>query len=257
MGEPFRAEYAATFHEDKDWDDIAKQFLLMYEHMRDPKTGLLKHGWDESKKMAWADKETGLSPEVWARAMGWYCMGLVDVLDWFPKENPQRVKLVTAFKDVMATVVKYQDPKTGLWWQVMDHRQTSTGMLDNDPRWHNQIALDELAARDAAWSKDNYTEASASAMFTYSLSKGFNRGFLPPSYAANAGKGWSGIQKQFVTKNADGTVTLTGTVKAAGLGGTPYRSGTYEYYVGEKTGDNDAKGIGAYLLAGSAMQQAK
>ena len=124
MAEPFRAAYAATFRESKDLDDIAKQLLLMDEHMRDPKTGLMLHGWDESGsgggQMPWADKTTGLSPEVWARAMGWYAMALVDVLDWFPKDHPQRAALIAALNRTDAAVVKYQDAKTGLWWQVMD-----------------------------------------------------------------------------------------------------------------------------------------
>src|SRR5260370_41726291 len=92
----------------------------MDEHMRDPKTWLMKHGWDESKQMPWADKTTGLSPEVWARAMGWYAMALVDVLDWFPKDRPERVKLVEALYRTMRRVVEVQDHDTGLWWQGMD-----------------------------------------------------------------------------------------------------------------------------------------
>src|ERR1700730_1041669 len=98
MAEPFRAAYAVTFQEPGDFDDIARELLLMDAKMRDAKTGLLKHGWDESKTMAWADKTTGLSPEVWARAMGWYCMALVDVLDWFPKDHPKRAALIAALK---------------------------------------------------------------------------------------------------------------------------------------------------------------
>jgi unsaturated rhamnogalacturonyl hydrolase len=228
MAGPFRAAYAATFQEPKDFDDIAKQLLLMDEHMRDPKTGLLKHGWDESKKMPWADKSTGLSPEVWARAMGWYAMALVDVLDWFPKEHPRRAALVAALNRADAAVVKYQDVKSGLWWQVVDKGEKP----------------------------ENYLEASASCMFVYSLAKGVRMGYLPQSYETNAKRGWEGIQKQFVTTGPDGLMVLNGTVKVGGLGGTPYRSGSYEYYVGEKTGVNDSKGIGAFLLAGSEMEQA-
>jgi unsaturated rhamnogalacturonyl hydrolase len=228
MAGPFRAAYAATFQEPKDFDDIAKQLLLMDAKMRDPKTGLMKHGWDESKEMAWADKATGLSPEVWARAMGWYAMALVDVLDWFPKGHPQRAALVAALNRTDAAVVKYQDAKTGLWWQVMDKGDRP----------------------------GNYLEASASCMFVYSLAKGVRMGYLPQTYEANAKRGWEGIQKQFVTTGADGLMALSGTVKVGGLGGTPYRSGSYEYYVGEKTGMNDSKGIGAFLLAGSEMEQA-
>ena len=227
MAEPFRAEYAATFQQPADFDDIAKQLLLMDEHMRDAKTGLLRHGWDESKSMPWADKTTGLSPEVWARAMGWYEMALVDVLDWFPQDHPQRPALIAALNRTMAAVVKAQDPESGLWWQVMNHPGES----------------------------GNYLEASASCMFTYALAKGVRMGYLPQTDEANAKRAWDGIQKHFVTANPDGTVTLHGTVKVGGLGGTPYRSGDFDYYVHEPVVDQDAKGVGAFLLAGSEMEQ--
>jgi unsaturated rhamnogalacturonyl hydrolase len=227
MAGPFRAAYAATFQQRGDFDDIAKELLLMDARMRDAKTGLLKHGWDESKQMPWADRGTGLSPEAWARAMGWYCMALVDVLDWFPKDDPQRRALVAALNRTAAAVVKYQDQQTGLWWQVMN----------------------------AGGRAGNYPEASASCMFVYALAKGARMGYLPTADAAVAKRGWEGIQKKFVTTSADGDVTLHGTVKVGGLGGTPYRSGSYEYYVAERTVDQDAKGVGAYLLAGSEMEQ--
>ncbi len=228
MAEPFRAAYAATFQEPGDFDDIAKQLLLMDAKMRDPKTGLMRHGWDESKQMPWADKTTGLSPEVWARAMGWYAMALVDVLDWFPVDHPQRPALIAALNRTIAAAVKYQDSTTGLWWQVMDK----------------------------GGKPGNYTEASASSMFVYALAKGVRMGYLPQSYEANARRGWEGIQKAFVSTGPDGLMVLNGTVKVGGLGGMPYRSGTFDYYVGEKTIANDAKGIGAFLLAGSEMAQA-
>lgn len=246
MAEPFRAEYAATFNVPGDFDDIARQFVLMYEHMRDPKTGLLKHGWDESKQMPWADKTTGLSPEVWARAMGWYCMALVDVLDWVPNGDPNRAKLVEIFQQTMKAVMWFADGDA-LWWQVMDRGPH----IDHGPHEGDYPPKVSQAA------KGNFPETSASCMFVYALAKGSRMGYLNGMPAATvARRGWLGIQKKFVKTNADGTVTLTGTVKAAGLGGKPYRSGTYEYYVGEATGDNDAKGVGAYLLAGSEMEQA-
>jgi unsaturated rhamnogalacturonyl hydrolase len=228
MAEPFRAAYAATFQVPGDFDDIAKELLLMDAKMRDPKTGLLKHGWDESKAMPWADKTTGLSPEAWARAMGWYGTALVDVLDWFPKDHPARPKLIAALNRTAAAIVKYQDKPTGLWWQVLD-QGTRPG---------------------------NFLEASASSMFVYTLAKGARMGYLPLADEAAAKRGWDGIQKKFVNTDPDGTVTLHGTVKVGGLGGKPYRSGTYEYYIGEKVIDQDGKGVGAFLLAGSEMEQA-
>src|SRR5262249_52257760 len=115
MGEPFYAEYAATFHEDAAFDDLAKQFILMERHARDEKTGLLYHGWDESRKQRWANPETGRSPNFWGRAMGWYAMALVDTLDYFPRNHPQRAELIAILNRVARSVAKYQDSRSGLW----------------------------------------------------------------------------------------------------------------------------------------------
>jgi unsaturated rhamnogalacturonyl hydrolase len=242
MAEPFRAEYAVTFQSPADFDDIAKQLLLMDQHMRDASSGLLKHGWDESKQMPWADKTTGLSPEVWGRAMGWYSMALVDTLDWFPKDHPQRAALVAALNRTMAAVVRVQDPKTGLWWQIMDRPAKTI-----DPSFTSGPLDPE---------RQNFLEASASCMFTYALAKGARMGYLPQADEVPARRAWDGIQKQFITTNPDGTLTLHGTVKVGGLGGTPYRAGDYNYYIHEPVVDQDKKGVGAFLLAGSEMEQA-
>jgi unsaturated rhamnogalacturonyl hydrolase len=227
MAEPFRAEYAVTFQQPEDFNDIAKQLLLMDQHMRVAKTGLLRHGWDESKQMKWADPKTGLSPEAWGRAMGWYGMALVDVLDWFPQDHPQRPELIRALNRTAKAMVAYQDKQTGLWWQVLDKGSQ----------------------------KGNFTESSASAMFVYALAKGVRMGYLPQADEAAAQKGWKGIEGTFIKTGADGATSLEGTVKVGGLGGSPYRSGTFDYYIGEKTRTNDAKGVGAVLLAGSEMAQ--
>jgi unsaturated rhamnogalacturonyl hydrolase len=248
MAEPFRAAYAATFQQPRDFDDIAKQLLLMDEHMRDPKTRLLRHGWDESKKMPWADKQTGLSPEVWGRAMGWYVMALVDTLDWFPAEHPQRAGLVAALNRNLGGILKLQDPVSGLWWQVMSHPPHRGPMMQKQPDGSIRLGMvhDESG---------NYLEASASCMFTYAIAKGVRLGYLPQSDAAAASRAWDGIQKHFVTTNPDGTLTLHGVVKVGGLGGTPYRAGDLAYYIHEPVVDNDSKGIGAFMLAGSEMEQ--
>jgi unsaturated rhamnogalacturonyl hydrolase len=231
MAEPFRAEYAVTFQSPADFDDIAKQLLLMDANMRDPDSGLLRHGWDESKQMSWADKTTGLSPEVWGRAMGWYAMALVDTLDWFPpssdQSHPQRAALIAALNRTMAAVIEVQDAKTGLWWQVMTH--------GSEP--------------------GNFFEASASCMFTYALARGVRMGYLPQADEENAKRAWEGIQKQFIAANPDGTLVLQNTVKVGGLGGTPFRAGDYNYYIHEPVVDQDKKGVGAFLLAGSEMEQ--
>jgi len=228
MAEPFYAEYAATFHEESDFDDIAKQFVLMDRHARDPKTGLLYHGWDESRKQRWADPAAGHSPNFWGRAVGWYAMALVDTLDYFPKDHPRRGELLAILKRLAAAIEKYQESKSGLWYEVLDK----------------------------GGERGNYLEASASCMFVYALAKAVREGYLPASYSKVAQKGYQGIKERFVETGADGRVNLKGTVSVAGLGGSPYRDGSYEYYLSEKVVTNDPKGVGAFLLASSEMEVA-
>ena len=228
MGEPFYAEYAATFHENADFDDVARQFILMELHARDAKTGLLYHGWDESKKQRWANSQTGRSANFWGRAVGWYAMALVDTLDYFPKDHPQRNSLIAILKRLATAIEKYQDRKSGLWYQVLD--------------------------RDGA--EGNYLEASASCMFVYALAKAAREDYLPASFIKVAQRGYQGILKQFIETEANGEVNLKGTVSVAGLGGNPYRDGSYHYYLSEKVVTNDPKGIGAFLMASTEMERA-
>ncbi len=225
MGEPFYAEYAALMHEDTTFNDIARQFILMEQHSRDAKTGLLFHGWDESKEQRWADKSTGKSPNIWGRAMGWYAVALVDVLEYFPASNKGHDSLTAILNRLAAAVKKYQDPATGLWFDIID-KQTAKG---------------------------NYVEASASCMFVNALAKGVRLGVLDDSYLPVAKKGYDGILKQFVKTDDKGQTILTGTVSVSGLGGAPYRDGSYQYYMSEKVVPNDAKGVGAFILASNEM----
>jgi unsaturated rhamnogalacturonyl hydrolase len=220
MGEPFYAKYTVTFENGKNLDDVAHQFEQIQLHATDPKTGLLYHGWDESKAMPWADKETGNSPNFWSRALGWYVMALVDALDYFPKDHPKQKELVGYLNNVSASLAKYQD-KSGLWYQVTDK----------------------------GGEKDNYLEASGSSMFAYAFAKGANKGYLPAKYKKLANKAFDGLTKQLMKVDADGGITLTQACQVAGLGGNPYRDGSYEYYVNERKKDNDPKATGPFILA--------
>jgi unsaturated rhamnogalacturonyl hydrolase len=225
MAEPFYAEYAMLDHEDSAFTDIAHQFILMEDHARDPRTGLLYHGWDESREQSWANKTTGDSPNFWGRAIGWYAMALVDALDYFPAANPYRDSLTGILQRLAAAVAKYQDPATGCWYQVMD-KGDSAG---------------------------NYLESSASCMFVYSIAKGVRKGYLNPRLMKVAEKGYQGILKQFITRDGDGHLSLSGVCAVAGLGGHPYRDGSYHYYVSQRPVSNDPKGVGAFILAASEM----
>ena len=229
MAEPFRAEYASISHHPEDFSDITRQFVLMEQHARDPETGLLYHGWDDSKKERWSNKQTGDSSEFWARGMGWYMMALVDTLGYYPDGDPGRKQLLAILSQAAAALARYQDPNTGLWYDVL-----------NKPH-----------------EKGNYLESSAACMFVYALAKGVRRGYLPENYLTNADRGYHGILTHFITTGPGDDVSLSGTVKASGLGGDPYRDGSYAYYIGEKVATNDPKGIGAFLLAASEMETAQ
>jgi len=227
MGSPFYAEYAMLF-EGSAFDDIANQFIWMEKHARDAKTGLLYHAWDESKEQKWANKETGTSPLFWARAMGWYADALVDALDYFPADHPQRQSLIDILNRLVNAIEKQQDKTTGLWYDIMNY--------------------------SGPGKEKNYFEASASCQFTYAIAKGVRKGYLPAAKLAIAKKAYAGIVKRFI-KVENGQTNLYGTVKVSGLGGNPYRDGSFEYYMSEPVIANDPKGIGAFLLASTEMEK--
>ena len=227
MGEPFYTEYAKLMEKDAAFDDIAKQFILMEKNARDAKTGLLYHGYDESRAEQWADKKTGRSANFWGRAMGWYIMALVDVLDNFPANHPQRKELIAILNRTATATVKYQDPKSGVWFDILD-----------------------MPTR-----KGNYLESSASSMFVYGLAKGVRKGWLAPSFMAAANKGYAGLKKEFVEQAGAERINLTKTVSVSGLGGKPkYRDGSFDYYISEKVITNDPKGVGSFICAASEME---
>ena len=224
MAEPFYAEYAMLAHDDSAFNDIANQFIWMENHSRDKATGLLYHGWDASKEIGWANKETGVSPHFWARAMGWYAMALVDALENFPENHPKKQAMVDILNRTITAYEKVQDKKSGLWYNIL-----------NKPL-----------------EKKNYFEASASSMFVYAVAKGIRMGFVPSSKIVIAQKGYKGILQTFI-KTELGQVNLYGTVKVSGLGGNPYRDGSLAYYLGEPVIVNDPKGVGAFIKAAAEM----
>jgi len=232
MGAPFYAEYARLFNEPPtDFDDVAKQIRLIDAHTYDPATGLFYHAWDEKHDQPWANPATGTSSNFWGRAVGWYAMALVDVLDYFPTNHPARLEIIATLQKLSKGVVKYQDPKTGLWYQVLDQGDR----------------------------KGNYLEATASSMFVYALAKGVNRGYLPRDYVPAIEKGYRGIVENLVKDDGNEKWSLTKCCSVAGLGGSPsngqVRDGSFDYYVSEPVVTNDLKGVGPFILAGIELQQ--
>ncbi|WKL49481.1 glycoside hydrolase family 88 protein [Flavobacterium pectinovorum] len=226
MGAPFYAQYTATFDNGKDLDDVAKQFEQVHLHTIDKKTGLLFHAWDESKQMPWANKETGTSPNFWSRSIGWYMMALVDVLDYVPKDHPKRKELIGYLNEISTAVAKYQDT-SGLWFQVTD----------------------------AGKKEGNYQEASGTEMFVYAFAKGVNKGYLPAKYKKLAEKGFDGIVKNLIKVDEDGEIHITQVCASAGLGGNPYRDGSYEYYIKEKIKIDNSHGLGPFILAAVELEK--
>ncbi|HMT75297.1 MAG TPA: glycoside hydrolase family 88 protein [Chitinophagaceae bacterium] len=229
MIEPFYAAYAVVKNQPADFNDIINQFVIMEKYGRDAKTGLLYHGWDESKLQGWANKQTGVSPEFWSRSMGWYMMALVDVLDFIPKNHPRRKELIEILNRTSTAIVKFQDAKSGVWWQVTDK----------------------------ANKEKNYLESSGTAMFVFALAKGIRLHYLPATFNAALQKAYNGMIKQFVTTDANGQYHFIQAVAGAGLGGIPYRDGTYEYYVNEPRRDDDLKAIGPFIQACIEMELLK
>jgi unsaturated rhamnogalacturonyl hydrolase len=228
MAGPFYAEYALTFDEPEGLGDVTRQLLQIEQHVRDPRTGLLYHGWDESRTQKWADPLTGCSPHFWGRAIGWYAMALVDVLDLLPRDQADRPELIAILLRLAAALVRVQDPSTGLWYQVLD-----------------------LADRPG-----NYLESSVSAMLAYAFARAVRRGYLPADYFPPAQRAYRGLLENRIKIDAGGLLNLEGTCSVAGLGGRPYRDGSFEYYVSEKTGLNDFKGVGPFILAALEMESA-
>ncbi len=226
MIEPFYAEFAVVNKQTQDFNDIINQFVWMEKYSRDAKTGLLYHGWDESRLQRWANKKTGLSPEFWSRSIGWYMMALVDVLDFIPANHPRRNELIKILNRTTTALIKYQDEKSGVWWQVTDKA--------------NQ--------------EKNYLESSATAMFVFSIAKAIRMKYLPATFNAALQKAYNGMIKEFVKEDANGQYHYMQAVAGAGLGGVPYRDGTYEYYVNEPKRDDDLKAIGPFIQACIEME---
>ncbi len=226
MAMPFYAEYTRDYVADSlrtaHYDDIVRQFSLAFEHCYDPATGLLRHAWDASHQMFWCDPLTGQSAHAWGRALGWYTMALVEVIDILETaEGYQDTTLPSILSSVFASLLKYADPETGLWYQVLD----------------------------CPGQEGNYLEATCNAMFAYVMLKGVRLGVLDGVDEQLACQTYKQMVKTFVTIDEMGLVVLNACCAVAGLGGKQMRSGTYDYYINEQIVENDPKGMGPLIWA--------
>jgi len=229
MAEPFYAEYANMFFQPEYFDDIATQFLLIKKNLYDSKTGLYFHGWDESKKMKWADPVKGTSPNFWGRSLGWFMMAMIDALDTFPENHKSRNEILKMFTELSSALLKYRDEKSKLWYQVVDQGER----------------------------EGNYIETSSSSMFIYAFAKGFNKGYLDESFINAANESYNSLLINYLKPNEKNELFLQNVCSVGGLGGNPYRDGSFNYYIGEPKRVNDFKGYGALILAANEIESAR
>jgi unsaturated rhamnogalacturonyl hydrolase len=220
MGMPFLAGVGVMEADDHKLEEAAREFSIARSHLRDAETGLYYHAWDEAREQPWADPETGRSPYVWARGLGWYAMALVDILDVIPADQTElRAPLLDIIPELADSLIRTQDA-TGAWFQILDMPGAA----------------------------GNYREASGSAMFTYFLAKAINKGYLPERYADAAVKAYAGLVNEFFSVYADGSFHVRNICQVAGLGHG--RDGSYRYYMSEPVVEDDPKGLAPAIMAG-------
>lgn len=219
MGMPFLVRYGQMFGDSRYTDaEAVKQLLVYYKHLNDPATGLLWHAYDESRQQAWANAGQGVSAEHWARAIGWYAMTLINVLDAIPKDQPGRGDLIKILNQLSTAFEKYQDKNTGLWWQVVD-KGTVPG---------------------------NWLETSSSSMYTFAMWMGVKRGYLPKKFRDVALRGYKGVLTQ-ISLDTEGMTNLVNISEGTNVA-------DINYYFARKRNTNDFHGIGAFLIMNEQLR---
>ena len=156
MMQPFYTRYQ-TLRNKKDYADIVKQFKNVRALMFDEQAKLYYHGYDSSKEMFWADKTTGLSKNFWLRSIGWFTVGLIDVLGFMDEQMYDEYNSIKVLlKEIIDGILQYQDKETKMFWQVPNYPER----------------------------EGNYLETSGSSMIAYAILKGVRLNALPERYQA-------------------------------------------------------------------------
>jgi unsaturated rhamnogalacturonyl hydrolase len=218
MSMPFLAEYGKVVGDSTyAWDEATKQLVVYASHLQQP-NGLMKHAYDEKRVQSWADPTTGLAPEFWCRAIGWFGMATVQILDVIPANHPRRAALVDIVRNLVRGFATYQDPATGRWFQVVDKGSRS----------------------------DNWTETSCSSMYTYTIDKAIEKGYVDASYQPVADRGYQGVLNK-ISLGGDGRTNLTDISIGTNVG-------SYSYYIGRTRATNDFHGLGAFLIMNEQLR---
>lgn len=221
MAAPLSVMYSDRFGDERLRERAIRQAIVMSENMKDEETGLYYHGWDPSKSAVWADKDTGLSPQFWGRAVGWYAVAILDILDYIPKEHPEVSRLKEIEADLLKALAKYQDEKTGLWFNVLNKTER----------------------------EDNWVESSCTNLFIYSYAKAIRTGVIGKEYCHVLEKAYKGIIDN-LSYDENGHIIIDKVCV-----GTCIDSGTYEHYASRWTVNNDLHGVGAFVLMCTEMEK--
>ncbi|UUZ90233.1 glycoside hydrolase family 88 protein [Paenibacillus sp. P25] len=221
MEGPFAMRYGVQYHEPSLFDVIVKQALLMYQHTKDEKTGLLYHAWDDSRKAVWADPETGRSPEFWGRSVGWYGFALCEILDLLPRDHAVRDQLITIVKDLAASIRSFQDKESGLWYQVIDKGDRP----------------------------DNWLELSCSTLFVFTLAKACREGYTDEASGEAAKRGYEGVLNR-VSFTEEGALVIPDICIGTGVG-------DYPHYIARERKTNDLHGVATFVHMCMEMENSK
>jgi unsaturated rhamnogalacturonyl hydrolase len=225
MAEPFYMRYETKFRKMEKCSDVIHQFKNVEKYMKDPKTGLYYHGYDESREMYWADPVTGCSPNFWLRSLGWFSLALTETAQACDEALYYEKRYLIGLLEKLADALQPFQDETGMFYQVPDKKDA----------------------------EGNYLETSGTALIAYAILKAVRLGFIAPRYAKMAEKAFDGICDSYLSKNEDGTLKLGGICLVAGLGGKQHRDGSLEYYFSEPVVENEAKGVAPFLLAYTEM----
>jgi unsaturated rhamnogalacturonyl hydrolase len=223
MASPFLARYGAEFRDTSALEEAVLQVQLCHRHTYDTRTGLYFHAWDESRRQRWADAD-GHSPNFWGRSTGWWFMAMVDILDWIPVEMAGRDSIVGYIRALAEVLPRYQ--RDGLWYQVLDCPDR----------------------------EGNFPEASVTTQFMYAYAKAVRKGYIDARYLQVARDAYEALQRTLLvetdarTPSGEPVISLTRCCAVGGLGGNPYRDGSFDYYIHEKMRDNDAKATGPFIM---------
>ncbi|MBQ7989515.1 MAG: glycoside hydrolase family 88 protein [Oscillospiraceae bacterium] len=222
MAQPFYMEYETKYNGKQNYNDIRSQFRNVRRIMFNKEKKLSYHGYDEARVQPWADKETGLSPNFWLRSMGWYLMAMIDVIDVMSEEMYEYYReMCDQFREALFGILEYRDPKSGLFFQVIDRSDVS----------------------------GNYTETSGSAMVAYAVMKAARLDVISREKYAGLGTDiFDDLVKDKLRRSDDGE-HLTDICWVAGLGPGDKRDGSVEYYLSEKIVSDDPKGVGPFMMA--------